>query len=579
MSNGVKAAAVGGGLIKEGVLALIIGPIKIYNFFDKGLRYHFLQYGGILASLVWSYQLVLRIITANSWLERLIAAGMAGLAALISVGGFNWLSGRVERLGWWFAWYPGLGYRTKDGTFKPLLNTPVRSASPANLNGLGGAAKSDETLLRGAAVVDGGMLAQKMKASLDPAAAPMLIEFGGVPVPVAAEPQHFLISGATGAGKSQAINGMLRVVRKRRQAAIIADPGGGYLARFGLQGEPVLNPLDARSVGWSPYAEIREEYDCQMIAKAAIPDATGEASEWNFYAQTMLAAALKSQWKSGDRSMRRLLHLMNSASIKELDPVLVGTAAYPMIQKGGEKALASIRMIAAVYLAAWEYLPDEGTFSVRRWVRESDKNPAWLYLTYRDDQMALLRNLVACWLELAIVEGLTLSEDLNRRLWYVMDELDSLGKVSSLRSGLTKLRKYGGVCVSGLQTIAQLRNTYGKDEAQTLLSCMSNKLVLRAGDNETGKYFEQELGEQEVERQEVSNSTSRRMGDMPSSSENISTRRSQQMAVLASEVQGLADLHGFLKLIGLPIARVVLQYVSMPEANRPYVGKGEEVAA
>ncbi|MFC0170809.1 type IV secretion system DNA-binding domain-containing protein [Pseudoduganella danionis] len=568
MSEGLRGAAQGAGIIRSGLSAAWLGPRDIYSFFAHGTRYHFLRYLVILVAVVQLYHAIKALMTQG------VIMGVLSLVVMaISIGMGTLFANIVESLGWWFAWYPGLGYRLKDGTFRPILGGSVPGSGPASLSGLGGAAKADETLIRGAAVVDGAALAVQLKRGVDPADLARLVEFGGVPVPFGAEPQHFLIEGATGSGKSQAINGMLRVVRKRQQAAIIADPGAGYLARFGELGETILNPLDGRSAGWSAFVEIREEYDCQMIAKAAIPDAAGEAGEWNFYAQTMLGAALKSQWKAGDFSTHKLLYLMNSAPIKELEPILAGTAAYPMIQKGGEKALASIRMIASVYLAAWEYLPDHGTFSVRDWVRDSDSNPAWLYLTYRDDQMALLRNLIACWLELAIVEGLTLSENANRRLWYIMDELDSLGKVSSLRAGLTKLRKYGGVCVSGLQTIAQLRTTYGKDEAQTLLSSMSNKLVLRAGDNETGKYFENELGEQEVKRAEVSNSTSTRIGELPNNSENVSERRSQQMAVLASEVQGLPDLHGFLKLIGLPIARVVLQYVAMPEQMPPYVAK------
>jgi type IV secretory pathway TraG/TraD family ATPase VirD4 len=107
--------------------------------------------------------------------------------------------------------------------------------------------------------------------------------------------------------------------------------------------------------------------------------------------------------------------------------------------------LSNTRAIASVYLAAWQYLPDDGTFSVREFVKA--ERGGWLFLTYRDDQMALLRYLVATWLELAIVEGLSLSENPTRRLWFIMDELDSLGKVTSLRGGLTKLRKYGGCCV------------------------------------------------------------------------------------------------------------------------------------
>src|SRR5690606_19675059 len=101
----------------------------------------------------------------------------------------------------------------------------------------------------------------------------------------------------------------------------------------------------------------------------------------------------------------------------------------------------------------------------------------WLFITYRDDQADMLRRLVATMLDLAIVEGLSLSEDQDRGLWFVMDEVDSLGRVSSLRGGLTKLRKYGGRCVLGLQTIAQLRATYGHDEAQTLLANCSTKLI------------------------------------------------------------------------------------------------------
>lgn len=565
----IQGAMQGGSIIRSSFTAAWVGPRLLYSFFANKTRYHFMTYWVIFNSVACLYWVMQNTVRHGWWgfaLGLLFTGLVVGITSLVAR--------MVERIGGWFAWYPGLGYKAADGTFKPMFRVSFHGGQSMAKGSMAGAAKADETLLRGAALVDGADLGRQMKRGANPDAEGSLIEFGGVPVPFGVEPQHFLIGGATGAGKSQAINGLLRVVRKRNQAAIIADPGGGYYARFAHPGELLLNPFDGRSVPWSPFLEIQEEYDCQMIAKAAIPDTTDEnSSEWNFYAQTMLAAAIKSQWKAGDTSVRRLLYLMNSASVKELEPVLMGTAAYPMIQKGGEKALASIRMIAAVYLAAWEYLPDHGTFSVREWVRESDRNPAWLYLTYRDDQMAMLRNLVACWLELAIVQGLTLDENPNRRLWYIMDELDSLGKVTSLRAGLTKLRKYGGVCVSGLQTIAQLRTTYGKDEAQTLLSNMSNKLILRAGDNETGKYFEQEIGEQEVERQEVSNSTSTRLGDMPNHTENVSKRRSQQMAVLASEVQGLPDLHGFLKLVGLPVARVVLQYVGMSEKNKPFEGK------
>jgi len=131
-------------------------------------------------------------------------------------------------------------------------------------------------------------------------------------------------------------------------------------------------------------------------------------------------------------------------------------------------------------------------------------------------------------------------------------------------------------CVAGLQSIAQLRRTYGHDEAQTLASCLSTKLVLLAGDGETAEWCEKELGRQEVIRPETSNSTSQRTGELPSSSENRSTRVVEQPAVLAGELLTLPNLAGFLKLVGLPIARVKLEYTPQPDNMPAFVAKAKD---
>jgi type IV secretory pathway TraG/TraD family ATPase VirD4 len=144
-----------------------------------------------------------------------------------------------------------------------------------------------------------------------------------------------------------------------------------------------------------------------------------------------------------------------------------------------------------------------------------------VYLVYRDDQMALLRLLVTTWLDLAIIETLSLSERPDRRFWFVLDEWDSLGKVGSLRDGLTKLRKYEGAVVAGLQTMAQLRPSYGHDKAQVLLSCFSTKLILTTGDTETARYFEHEPGAQELERSDPSQSRTFSYENSLSSSQGI----------------------------------------------------------
>lgn len=395
------------------------------------------------------------------------------------------------------------------------------------------------------------------------------VSIGGVTIPRMLEGQHFLISGTTGAGKTQVINGMLRSIRKRGNRAVIADPAGASYARFAQADDVLFNPFDRRAADWSPFAEIRADYDCERIAKAIIPDLDGgESAQWQLFAQTLLAKAMLAMHRNGERSVKRLMYWMASADQKELEPLLSGSAAAVLCQKGNDKMLNNTRATMLPYLSIFDYLPDEGKFSIRQWVQE-DWRTNWLFITYRDDQMGMLRNLVATALEMALVEGLSLSENQDRGLWYIMDEVDSLGKVTSLRAGLTKLRKYGGRCVLGVQTVAQLRKTYGRDEAQTLIANTSVKCILRAGDSETAKNMEHELGEQEIERTQINDSFSSSDGGH-SNSQSISTQVVRQSTVLASEIMSLPDLQGFLKIPGDEIARITVEYVSMAEQNAAF---------
>lgn len=432
-----------------------------------------------------------------------------------------------------------------------------------------GAGVGGERVRRGTAVVDAATLnASTSKLRRDGDAAPVTI--GGVTIPSSLERQHFLISGTTGAGKTQVINGMLRSIRARGDRCVIADPAAGFFAKFGQDGDSLINPFDARSVKWSPFAEIRQDYDCERIAKAIVPDGVGDGAEWHHYAQTLIAQSMLAMHRKGERSIKRLLYWLTSADQKELGGLLDGTPAAALCAKGNDKMLASTRGIISTYLGVFQYLADEGDFSVRDWVNREDER-GWLFITYRDDQMGMLRHLVATFLELSIVEGLSLSESDTRALWYIMDEVDSLGKVTSLRGGLTKLRKYGGRMVLGLQTISQLRTTYGRDEAQTLIANTSTKMVLRAGDAETAKAMEQELGEQEIERDTFNESFSQSDNGLSNSSSS-STQVVRQAAVLASEISGLPDLTGYLKVPGDEVALVKVDYVKMPDVLPAYVG-------
>ena len=79
------------------------------------------------------------------------------------------------------------------------------------------------------------------------------LSIGNVPVPEAYEPEHILLCGAPGTGKTNLIVGMLEGIRKSGRRAIVYDTAGTFVEKFYRQGaDMLLNPLDQRTARWSP---------------------------------------------------------------------------------------------------------------------------------------------------------------------------------------------------------------------------------------------------------------------------------------------------------------------------------------
>lgn len=389
------------------------------------------------------------------------------------------------------------------------------------------------------------------------------IEFGGVPIPSALEPLHFLIAGSTGTGKSQAINGLLDTLRARGDRVIAVDAGGEAMSRWWLENDTILSPLDKRSVAWSPFAEMDSPADADRISKSMIPDAEGGDREWQLYSQGLVSAVLERLWASGAPTNAALVHALTTAKSDEIEALVSDLPAQTLFDVGAAKMLSSVRGIIGSYLPPYRFLPSSAgkdAWSIRRWVAGGD---GWLWLPYRDDQRSAVAPLVTAWIGEVVSALLSLPPSHTRRVWLLLDEAAALGRIQGLALGLTQGRKYGLRAVLGLQSVAQLRQSYGRDGAQVLLSCASSSLVLRSCDAETADQMSRLLGEHQIKRDHSS------YGPAGSSiAEHISIER----VVLASEIQHLPDLTGYLALAGdYPIARVTIPIVSNDQVVDPFV--------
>jgi type IV secretory pathway TraG/TraD family ATPase VirD4 len=197
-------------------------------------------------------------------------------------------------------------------------------------------------------------------------------------------------------------------------------------------------------------------------------------------------------------------------------------------------------------------------FSIREWVK--NKTPGVLFIPYKAGQIAALHSTISAWMRLAIFEAMDQEEqseegsrDATARLWFVVDELDALGQIDGLKDALARLRKFGGRCVLGFQSIAQVSSTYGQGNAHTIVENCGNTLILRCSASEgggTARFASQLIGDREVVHTTVSKS--RRRTELWGSVTH-SQHLSLEAAVLPSQVEQLPDLAGYLKYASDPV--------------------------
>ncbi|HEX9473152.1 MAG TPA: type IV secretion system DNA-binding domain-containing protein [Steroidobacteraceae bacterium] len=397
------------------------------------------------------------------------------------------------------------------------------------------------------------------------------VSLAGVPVPLQAETQHFKCIGTTGTGKSTAIRGILAAALLRGDRAVIADPDGGYLRSFhdGARGDVILNPFDARSLKWDLFAELSSEFDVEQLAHSLIPDATAGDRSWTGYARTFFTAVTRQAHAAGVRDVAELYRLLVAADSSELRTLVRGTAAQPFLEEHNVRMFDSIRSVTSSAVGALDFVSRQNAmpFSVRRWVvhGSESRRGSVLFMPYQAGQIAALRSTISAWMRLAIFAAMDQPEG-DQRLWFVIDELDALGPIDGLKDALARLRKFGGRCVLGFQSIGQVAQTYGGGEAQTIVENCSNTLILRCSASQgggTAHFASRLIGQREVLR--TTRSSSRRLTDWFASatrSEHIGI----EPAVMDSEIEQLRDGQGFLKLSSDP--RWLRVSLALPSADR-----------
>ena len=149
------------------------------------------------------------------------------------------------------------------------------------------------------------------------------LNLDGVPLLKDKETQHILITGTTGSGKTNCFNTLLPQIRHRPNQAIVVDLTGDLVKRYYRPHQDLLlNPLDARSEAWSPWADCHQESHFDTLAQAIIPPFPYGDPFWRQAGKELLSAALRKM--KTKQNVQELYHILVTASLKEFSEYFYG---------------------------------------------------------------------------------------------------------------------------------------------------------------------------------------------------------------------------------------------------------------
>jgi len=399
------------------------------------------------------------------------------------------------------------------------------------------------------------------------------------PFPFKRENQHFLIVGSPGAGKTQIIYPMIDQVYKRGDKAIIWDIKGTFIQAYaGQPGVDLLAAWDKRSINWSPGADIRSELDCQQVAGIMFPPNPKDSQPFFLNSARQILEAIfmyldlqNQSWGWGD------VWSIISQDRKEVAKILStfedGKALANVLgadTKSAEDIYSTLvghaQQTIRWYAKAWP----KGNVSLRKWVHSDSKLLIIGGIPERTDIAQATANMAV---EIITNEVLSLSDDLDRRVWLFLDELATLGKLTSLLNAFSLGRSKGLCVVAGIQDVGKLEHHYGTQLAKSITNTFSTMMILRCSDNDTAQWASKALGEQDVVITQKSSSSGSSDGKSSSSTSESEVHKTRPV-FMPSEITNFQNLNGVLKVSNWPLIVVRWLFKAIPQ-DQPLVEEAD----
>jgi len=410
------------------------------------------------------------------------------------------------------------------------------------------------------------------------------ITIGDTVIPFEMETSHFLVLGATRTGKGVLLNQMIRQINERKtkhftgDKIILYDVKGEFVSKhYDPNNDIIFYPYDKRSVGWNIFNEIESYPDFDTVAKSLYTATDTRDEYWYNCARDVFRMGLVFLKQAGATTNRDLWEFF-SQDLETMKEVLEGL---PLAEKGALKHIAqpetnqaaTILSIVQERIQFFRYLVDiDGPFSLRKYIRD-EQNRKNLFLLNILNYSDIFKPLMTFAIDTIIRETLSLPDKLDRRIFFVLDEIGSLYRLDSLLNLLTVGASKGASLICANQDIGRIEDTYGKSNAKTFFNNFNTNFILRINEPETAEFLSKAIGEKQVIRRvESRQMATSKYGDSRGLSEQEKTER----LLLPTEFQSIPNLEAVVKISNFGVSRLKIPKVFYPTTQEYFIMRSFE---
>lgn len=332
--------------------------------------------------------------------------------------------------------------------------------------------------------------------------------------------RSILVLGETGAGKSETMKLLSYQIRDGPDDAFVIFDFKDEFRRFfdDEETEIVRLSLSESTHYWNVFEEVEDESEFSEIARAFFADSEGSESGDEFFepvARQVFTAILTYLYREGKRTgetptnadIVEFLRKDQEEIVAELtqsrhaDLSSVRRYLDPDASKQAIGVLSTVeRTVNEVFVQDFgrgrRDIDGDG-FAIRNYMEDPDGRR--LVLDYPIAQGESVAPAFKFFIDWAMRYGLDTPE---RQSYFLLDEFQRVPPLERVEDLINTGRSLNAQAILGVQSVAQVKDTYGEDTANAVLSGLAQQVLMRVGDQDSIEYVRQQVGQER--RSEVS---------------------------------------------------------------------------